>query len=169
MAVAVLPTAAPVELTAKDKGVKITGVGLEATPGLKTAEMQKDVTIKVEPKSEQMGGEPLTITCDGPLEIDQAKSVAVLKNNVVAVQLGRTLKTDRMEVYFDPANKKITQMICDGHFYLVQAGNSTQADHAVYDAVTQKVTLSGRPKLILITQGENSITSLNKKENKEKP
>jgi len=156
-------TAAPVELT--DKGVKITGTGLEAQPGLKTAEMKKDVTVEVEP--DKQDEDPITITCDGPLEVEQKENRAVFNNNVVAVQVDRTLKTDRMEVYFDAVNKKIQKMVCIGHVVLIQGDNVTQADQAVYDAVAQKVTLSGRPKLILIPGGENSLSSLAKKDKKE--
>jgi len=148
----------PVQLT--DKGVQINATGMEATPGLKTAEMQKDVTVKIQPEGnkEKPPADPVTITCDGPLEIDQKKNIAILNNNVVAVQLDRTLKADKMEVYFDATNKKISQMICIGNVVLIQGGNATYAERAVYNAVDQNVVLTGRPKLILIPEGKNPLS-----------
>ena len=135
------------------------GTGLQAQPGLKMAQLDKDVTVKMNMENDQQKlPQVLTITCDGPLEIDQLKNMAVFNTNVVAVQTGRELKADRMEIYFDTQAKQIKELICIGNVRITQGENKTFADKAVYNAVEKKMTLSGRPKLILITEGEGGMS-----------
>ena len=148
-----------------DKGMEAVGKGLTAHPGQQTAQMHNDVTVKVNTEPEKpLDGRIVTVTCDGPMEVDQAKNMAVFNVNVVAVQSDRTLKADRMELYFDPTTKQIKQTICIGHVIIVQGENETYADKAVYDGPSQKLTLTGRPKLIMLTEGEGSIGSFKQKE-----
>ncbi len=144
----------PVTITNKD--MTATGTGAVAHPGLKTAQMNEDVTVqmKTEPISEKPLSQIVTITCDGPLEIDQAKQFAVFNKNVVAVQEGRMLKADKIELYFDANTNKIKEMICLGNVSITQGENTSFSDKAVYNAIDQKMVLSGRPKLILFTGEE---------------
>ncbi len=159
-------TDAPVTIT--DKGMVANGIGLKAQPGLKTAQMNKDVTITVNPEPEKKDSQTVTITSDGPVEIDQKFNKAIFNKNVVAVQNDRTLKADLVEVYFDPETKQIKQMICTGHVLIIQGGNSSLSDKAVYNADDQKLILTGRPKLIMVTQGSGGIASFQKKEDESK-
>lgn len=150
------------DLVTTNDRVKITrddiiaeAMGAIAHPNLQTGQMNKDVTVELRPKPDKDGNPqlPVTITCDGPLEIDQLKQQATFNKNVVAVQEGRELKADKVEVFFDQTTKQIKQMICTGHVAITQGGNTTYSESAVYTAGDQKMILSGRPKLILQTQG----------------
>ena len=143
------------------KGLTVTGTGLDAHPGLNTAKVKKDVKamIDVNQADEQANPNIVTITCDGPMVIDRGKSMATFEDNVVAVQNDQTLKADRMEIYFDEEKKTIQKLICTGHVVVIRGENQTYAQKMVYDAETQKMTLSGKPKLILLTEGENAITA----------
>ena len=125
--------------------------------------MNEDVTVKVNTESDPANEKIVTITCDGPMEIDQAKQQAVFNNNVKAMQSGRELKADRMEVYFDQTNNQIKEMVCIGNVSITQGENTTYAEKAVYRAEDQKLILSGRPKLILLTEGQNGITAFGDK------
>lgn len=146
------------QVTLTDKGLEATGTGLTAHPALKTAQMNKDVTVKVNSEPENpTGGQMVTITSDGPMEIDQMNNLATFKDNVVAVQGEYTLKSDKMEIYFDPKNKKISQTVCLGHVVIEQGKNQTFAQKAVYQASTQKLILTGQPKLIMVTAESGNI------------
>ncbi len=138
----------------KDEKVEAVGTGVVAHPNLKTAEMQEDITLKIKTQPEEADSQIVTITCDGPLEVDQAKSKAVLQNNVVAVQGNRELKADRMELYFDEETNQIKELICLGHVMIKMGENTSYSEKAVYTAKDQKLVLSGQPKLILMTEGE---------------
>lgn len=141
-------------VTITNKDLTATGTGIIAHPNLKTAQMNEDVTVKVKTEPEAIDPKVVTITCDGPLEIDQAKSMAVFNKNVVAVQEGRTLKADKIEMYFDAKTNKIQEMICTGNVSIIQGQNTTYSESAIYKAGEQKLILSGRPKLILFTGGD---------------
>lgn len=133
-----------------------TGTGMRAQPGLKMAKIRKDVTVVVEPEEEEEKQEEpqkVTITSDGPMVINQLKAIATFDDNVVAYQEGRTLKADHMEIHFDKEMSQITKLICTGNVEIEQGENKSYAEKAVYTAATQKLTLSGRPKLILLTEG----------------
>lgn len=144
---------------------KITAVGTGALahPNLKTAQMNEDVTVKVKTDSPNPGEETVTITCDGPMEVDQAKQQAVFNKNVVAVQPGRQLKADRMELYFDDKTKQIKELICLGHVAITMGGNTTYSQKAVYRAADQKLVLSGQPKLILVTEKGGGLAAFGDK------
>lgn len=151
-----------------DKAMEATGTGLTAQPGLKTAQMNKDVTVKVNTDPDKPNGEIVTVTSDGPMEMDQKKNLAVFNKNVVAVQNDRTLKADRMEIYFDQQSQRIKQLVCIGNVYIVQGQNTSQSEKAVYDADSQKLTMLGRPKLIMVTQGGGGLLSLDGKDKEKK-
>ena len=144
------------------------GTGMTAHPNLKQAQLNEDVTVKLrtEPQSPK-GGQVVTITCDGPMEIDQVQNIAIFNDNVVAIQEGgRELKADKLELYVNPETNQMDKMICTGHVIITQGENKSFSDKAVYYGATQKIVLSGNPKLVMITEGEGSIASLSEKEKK---
>ncbi len=148
-----------------DRRFTATGRGMEAHPNLKDAIIEEEVTVTIdmeldEEESEFQESQKVMITCDGPMVIDQAKSMATFEDNVVAVQDGQTLKADRMEIHFNTDMNDISEMICIGNVVIVKGENETYAQKATYNAKTQKLVLSGRPKLIMLTEGDNAITSL---------
>jgi len=144
------------QVTLFDDGIRATGTGLRAQPGLKIAKMDKDVTVELERDPDAGVPETVTITCDGPMEIDQKVNMAVFHDNVVAVQKDRVLKADKMDVTFNPETKKIEKVICIGNVEIIQGGNATYAQKAVYDAREQTFILTGQPKLILMVEEEGN-------------
>ncbi|MCA9402069.1 MAG: LPS export ABC transporter periplasmic protein LptC [Candidatus Omnitrophica bacterium] len=150
------------EVMITDTGMTVTGKGMEAKPGLKTARINEEVHVMVDTEPEREHKETntvVTITCDGPMFIDQANGKATFEDNVVAYQEGRTLKADRMEVYFNVEVNEIEKLICIGNVEMLQGDNKSFAQKAVYNAKDQTVQLSGRPKLIMVTEGEGAITA----------
>jgi LPS export ABC transporter protein LptC/lipopolysaccharide transport protein LptA len=140
----------PVEFT--DEGMKVTGKGMTAHPNLKTASIREDVKAHVT-TSEATATKPsqnMTITSDGPMEMDQTEQKAIFNENVVATEVstGRKLKADKMEVFFDQKAKSIKKLICTGNVSIHQGENISYAEKLVYDAATQKMVLSGSPKLV---------------------
>ena len=148
-----------VQLTTPDQKMEAVGTGAEMQPGAKKAKLNEDVTVKVNTEPDKAIAKIVTITCDGSLDIDQNKQKAVFHDNVVAVQDDRTLKADKITVVFDAQTKQIKQLICEGNVSIVQGENKTYAEEATYTAADQTLTLKGRPKLILLTNGDKSIAS----------
>ncbi len=149
-----ISTKDPVKIV-DEQGV-VTGVGMSAHPNLKKTQINKNVKAVVHTQPE---GEPVdqivTITSDGPMQMNQVTMYAVFTIHVIAVDAstGRELHCDKMEVWFDQATKKIKKVICTGHVKVIQGPDVSYADRMVYDGVTQLLTMTGRPKIIFVTGG----------------
>lgn len=139
--------------------ITVTGKGLEARPGLSKAEIHKDVRAMVDTKTQKKEVNTVTITSDGPMTIDQTLYLARFEENVFAIQDDQTLNADAVEIYFNEEMNSILKMVCTGHVKVIQGDNQTFAQKAVYDASTKKLVLTGRPKLILVTEGENILAT----------
>jgi LPS export ABC transporter protein LptC len=146
-------TADQVKIT-DDKGV-ITGKGLIAHPNLKQASIGEDVkaVINSAKPPANPASQKVTITCDGPMQMDQAKFHATFSDNVVAIEeaTGRMLYADRMDVWFDDKNKKLKKVICKGNVKAIQGDNASYADEMVYTGTDEKLIMTGRPKLVFDT------------------
>lgn len=136
-----------------DKAMKADGIGLTANSELKTAQLERNVTVEMDTEVSEKTGESqqIVITCDGPMELDQANNMAVLRENVVAVRGEETLKADVIEVYFDPETRKIVTIVCTDNVSVQRGENISYSDKAIYNAADQKVIFVGRPKLIMKT------------------
>jgi len=138
-----------------DQGV-VTGVGMLAHPNLKKTQINKHVKATVHT---QQQGEPddqiITITSDGPMQMNQSTMYAVFNDHVIAIEAstGRELHCDKMEVWFNQATKKIKKTICTGHVIAIQGPDISNADKMIYEGDTQLLTMIGRPKIVFVTGG----------------
>jgi len=121
-----------------------TGYGLTGQVNLGKIELERRIEIKVEPST--------LITCDGPLEIDYRENVAYLYTNVKIVDKEGELSADRVKVYFDPDDNKITKAIASGNVKIKRDENETYSMKATYYVDEKKVILTGKPKLIVYSK-----------------
>lgn len=142
-----------------DERVTVSGRGMTARQESKSAEIREDVIVRLNTEPKDKAEKILTITSDGPMVIDQIRGIATFEKNVRAVQENRVLTGDRVEVHYDDAMNQVREIICIGNVEIIQGENRTSADRAVYNAATQRISLFGRPKLILVTEGEGAITT----------
>jgi len=149
------------------------GKGAVGQMGLKQVSLQKDVQVDILPEAKEGKAPDLNdktvITCDGQLEIDYDKNVAVFKDNVKVERPDSTIYSDRMDVYFIPSDKKapeskesaqsntspgvmgsnIDKIFAKGNVKVLKGENITYSDTATYTSGDKKVVLTGRPKLII--------------------
>jgi len=140
-----------------DQGV-ITGDGMQAHPNLKKAKIDKNVKAVVNTTSkEDSDNQVITVTSDGPMQMDQVKMYAVFNIHVVAVEAstGRELHCDKMEIWFDQATKKIKKAVCTGHVKAIQGPDVSFADKMIYEGTSEVLTMIGRPKIVFVTGGAN--------------
>ncbi|MFH0826401.1 MAG: LPS export ABC transporter periplasmic protein LptC [Candidatus Omnitrophota bacterium] len=142
--------------------------GIHAQPSLKRVALEKDVRLDISPASDKNSAdsseeEKIIITCDGPLEIDYEKNVAVFRNNVKVEKQDITIFSDTMDVFFSTspagakkiekepvvADNKIERIVSKGHVKIVRGLNVSYSEEAIYTALDKKITLSGRPKLVI--------------------
>jgi len=149
---------------------------------LKQVQLQKDVTVNITPEEKAKDAKgaaentgKMVITCDGPLDIDYEKNIATFNNNVKVDRQDSQIYSDIMYVYFitnkqdkdknkdknkennDAAginSSSIDKIIAKGNVKIVRGENTSYCDEAVYNATDRKITLLGRPKLIIYSAEE---------------
>ena len=148
--------------------MNLSGVGAKGQTALKQVALEKDVTLDIEPTDKSSDKkEKILITCDGPLEVDYEKNIAIFYNNVKVVKSDLTIYSDKMEVYFIPKQEdskkdqesavmssSINKIVSSGNVRIVRGENTSYSQEAVYTAANKKIVLTGRPQL-LIYQTEN--------------
>jgi len=149
-----------------DQGV-VTGKGMVAHPNLKKTKIEKDVKATVHSQGDgEADDQTVTITSDGPMQMNQATMYAVFNDHVVSVDpaTGRELHCDKMEIWFDQSNKKIKKAICSGHAKAIQGLSVSFADKMIYEGSTEVLTMIGRPKIIFDTAGAKMNNAFKKKD-----
>jgi LPS export ABC transporter protein LptC len=145
------------------------GQGLEAKPDMKVALFEKDVICTIDDQKEAKpasvpggpsqafgGAGKMVITCDGPMELNYEKQMAVFSENVVVETEGDqgTMIADKMTVRFNQAARQIETINAEGNVKIIRGESTSLSDGAVFSNTEKKVVLTGRPKLILYTEGQ---------------
>jgi Organic solvent tolerance protein OstA len=93
------------------------------------------------------------ITCDGEVLFDYEQNIAIFVNNVHVDSEDGSIIADKITVHLDPDSKQMKEIIAEGNVKIKRGENLTYSEKATYDAVTKKVSLVGRPKLVLYQEG----------------
>jgi LPS export ABC transporter protein LptC/lipopolysaccharide transport protein LptA len=147
------------DVTILRDNMKAVGKGITAQPGLNKAQLNQDVVVEYKPKPGDPLKDMVTISCDGPMEVDYVGQTAIFHDKVIAIQGDRKLMADEMQISFDSEQKQIKEMICIGNVLIVQGENTSFSDKAVYQAAEKKIKLYGRPKLLLYMQDKTDKDS----------
>lgn len=142
--------------------------GATGHPNLNKVTLEKDVTVNINPaEKDKKGAEAnkTVITCDGPLEIDYEKNVAVFNRNVKVDRPDMQMYSDVMYVYFVASGNKesapsaqeagpmsgssIDKIVSRGNVRIVRGENVSYSDEATYTAADKKIMLSGKPRLVI--------------------
>jgi LPS export ABC transporter protein LptC len=143
----------------------VSGTGLEAKSDMKVAKLEKDVVVTMKeqpspsPQKEEKTGEgqgpgKMTITCDGPLELDYEHQVATFEKNVQVTGDANqgTMVSDKMTIYFNNQTKQIDKIVAEGHVKITRDENVSYSDSAIFTMADKKVTLTGRPQLVMFPE-----------------
>ena len=156
--------------------------GATGEPNLNKVTLEKEVKVKIEPQASAQEeavskNKTITINCDGPVQIDYQKNIATFNTNVKVESDDILLYSDAMDVYFsldkqnaNPASSdqtlagmgsKLERIIAKGNVKIVKGENISYSDEAVYTAADKKITLLGRPKLIIYSTEDLNASSGN--------
>ncbi|MBU1808594.1 MAG: LPS export ABC transporter periplasmic protein LptC [Candidatus Omnitrophica bacterium] len=113
----------------------------------------KDRGEKSVVKGENPKKDKTVITCDGEVQFDYEKNQAYFLKNVKVVNDDGTIDADKITVYLDPTTRRLKEIVAEGNVTIVRGDNTTFSQRASYSETDKKVTLSGRPKLILSPDG----------------
>jgi lipopolysaccharide transport protein LptA len=140
-------------ITRREPPTTVTGTGIIASPGLKTATLQEDVTVTAEAED----GRRIIITCDGPLEVRHEEGIAVFSDNVQVTQTDTKMYADQATVTFDPKTQVLDTVVAEGQVRIVRGDDTTTAQRARYTASDKRIVLEGRPRLIIFQEKGEDI------------
>jgi len=141
----------------KEKSIKVDAEGMDADTALSKVKFKKDVKVDLFRKDDV-----IKINCDGPLEIDYNKGVAVFNNNVVVDNVQGKMFARKATVYFNSQDKTIAKVVAEGDVKVVRDDNVTFADRAVYSEKKKKIVLEGRPRLVIFPKEKSKIFNIKK-------
>lgn len=169
--------------------VTAVGEGLEAKPDMKVAKFEKDVVVTMQgnnPASSAAAaaegrpegspeGSPegaadsgfagpgkMTITCDGPMELDYEHQIATFEKNVQVTGDAEqgSMVSDKMTIYFNNQTKQIDRIVAEGHVKIARDENTSYSDTAVFTAADRKVVLTGRPHLEIFPEEGSGLPNV---------
>jgi len=148
--------------------MNLSGVGAKGQTALKQVVLEKDVRLDISPLDKKTNKkEKIAITCDGPLDVDYEKNIAIFNNNVKVEKTDLIIYSDKMQVYFSPKQEEgkpsqemgvisssINKIVAQGNVRIIRGENISYSQEAIYNALDKKITLTGKPQIV-IYQTEN--------------
>ncbi len=101
------------------------------------------------PPTRAGAGQQVTITCDGPLTFDYEHHVATFEKNVHVKDPSGDLYSDTLIAYLDETTHTIRYADAVGRVHIQQDHNTALSERAVYEPAIGKITLVGRPSLLI--------------------
>lgn len=162
----------PDKVNVTKENIEAVGHGAVAETALNKMNFTKDVQVDIKPvedakKTQSSALDKVTITCDGPMEMDYQRKIATFNKDVKVDAKDAIIFSDLMEVYFLSADSKnkakkmeagsvfmgsqIERIRAWGNVRILRGENISYSDEAIYMAADNKIVLTGRPKLIIST------------------
>lgn len=163
----IIQTDRPVRLSKNN--LTITGLGAKGFPDLNKLDIEKNVRVNIDESASAEGkaAQKIEITCDNSLQVDYMKNIATFNDNVRAATPDGIMTSNQMELYFkrepaagappgrpgvddiSAAGSRIDRILARGNVTVTRGQNVSYSEEAVYSANLKKITLSGRPKIII--------------------
>lgn len=148
--------------------MNLSGEGARGQTALKQVSLEKNVRLDIDPQEKKEGRkDKIVIVCDGPLEVDYEKNIAIFNNNVKVETSDLIIYSDKMQVYFSSKqagdkiagassvmSSSINRIVAQGNVRIFRGENTSYSQEAVYTALDKRIVLTGRPQ-IEIYQTEN--------------
>ncbi|MBI3996880.1 MAG: LPS export ABC transporter periplasmic protein LptC [Candidatus Omnitrophica bacterium] len=128
------------------------GRGASGFTQLKEMTIERDIELVLNPSDHDAphdGPKQVTITCDGPLSFDYGNSVATFEKNVHVQDPNGDLYSDKLVAYLDQTTHTIRYAEATGRVRIHQQQNTALSERAVYEPSVGKITLVGKPSLLL--------------------
>ncbi len=134
-----LRTNSPVFVTRDDTHIK--GKGAYGRLHESFVQINREVEMDIQPGTR--------LTCLGPMKIFYNENRMVFFRHVTVTDSKGTLTSNRMDVYFDPEQKKTKEIIAIGDVVIDRGSDTTRAERATYLPATGSVKLEGSPEITL--------------------
>ncbi len=128
---------------------------------MKQATLLHDIELVLNPGGHEgpsSGPRQVTITCDGPLAFDYEHNVATFEQNVHVKDPSGDLYSDKLVAYLDQATHTIRYAEAIGRVRILQEKNTARSERAVYEPAVGKITLVGKPSLLIYPSSGEKTT-----------
>ena len=119
----------------------VTGTGAIGRPSQSFIQLNRDIKMNLSRTG--------TLTCQGPMKVYYNENKMVFYRKVKVVDERGTLSANRMDVFFDPNEKKIKQIIAVGDVVITRGTDTTHSRRAIYTLATGSVRLEGNPEITM--------------------
>jgi len=128
------------------------GRGARGLTQLKHATIFEDIELVLNPSDREalVGGDKhVTITCDGPLSFDYENNIATFEQNVHVQDPNGDLYSDKLIAYLNQEAHTIRYAEAIGSVRIIQQRHTAHSERAIYEPAAGKITLVGKPSLIV--------------------
>ncbi len=135
------------------------GVGFDGMAHLKQARVHADVDVVLNPSDDDLpGGGPkqVNITCKGPLDFEYEKGLVTFHEEVHVIDGNGELFSDILVAHLNDDRRTIRFVEATGNVRIEQQGHHANSDRALYEPAKGKITLLGKPSLLLKPESEAS-------------
>ncbi len=141
----------------------IRGRGMSGLTELKQMTIPSDIEVVLNPTDHDAlttGPTQVTITCDGPLSFDYGHNIATFEQNVHVNDPNGDLYSDKLIAYLNEKTRTIRYAEAIGHVRIQQHQNTAFSERAVYEPAIGKMTLVGKPSLLVYPSEGNQDAQL---------
>ena len=97
------------------------------------------------------------LTCKGPLKIFFKENRMVFYRKVKIVDNRGVLTANRMDVFFDPDQKKVSKIIALGDVTIERGTDTTHSRRAIYTLANGSLRLEGNPQVTLHKESQKIL------------
>ncbi len=144
-----LRTQAPVFV--EHLSTKVNGIGAVGRLNESFIQLNKDIQMTINPTT--------TLHCTGPMKVFYKENLMIFYRNVVVTDDKGTLRSNRMDVYFDGTERKVTKIVAIGSVEIDRGDDHSKSQRAIYTPATGAVRLEGNPEITLHKESEALLTS----------
>jgi LPS export ABC transporter protein LptC len=135
----VLRTSSPVYVN--HQNAKVKGMGAIGRPNESFIQLNRNIEMVI--------NQTTRLTCEGPMKIFYKQNKMIFYRKVKVTDERGTLTANRMDVLFDPTERKIDQIIAIGNVTIERGPDVTRSGRAIYSVATGAVRLEGNPEITL--------------------
>ena len=128
-------------VTVDHETTKIKGIGAFGRPNEGFIQLNRNIEMLINVTTR--------LTCKGPLKIFYKEDKMIFYRNVEITDERGVLTANRMEVLFNPQEKKVKQIVAIGNVIIQRGTDTTHSQRAIYTLETGSVRLEGNPEITL--------------------
>lgn len=131
------------------QSVKIKGIGAVGRPSDSFIQLNRDIRMVINATT--------TLTCKGPMKIFYKENKIIFYRQVKVVDEKGTLTSNRMDVFFEPNDKKIERIVAMGNVVIQRGTDTTRSARAIYSVATGSIRLEGNPEVTIHKEGSKLL------------